>query len=417
MSDQTTIQCPECGSAINVNDILKHQIENAMRTEFQLKQQVANEKLNEQKEILAKAQLEFESKKEKENELFKERLDKEKKEAEQIIAKKLKAQFEDEQRDSLENLQRELNEKSEKLKDFHQKEAEISRLLREKDEMKEALEAEGQKKLNESLIKERERISKRESEKNELRMKELIKQLEDQKKLTEDMRRKQEQGSMQLQGEVQELAIEEWLADNFPLDTVEEIKKGANGADCLQIVNTYDHQNCGSIYYESKRAKAFSNNWIAKFKEDMAKKGAPLGVIVSEVLPNEMERMGMIDKNLWVCTFQEFKSLSAVLRQSVIAVNNTIVTQSNKGDKMSLLYDYLTGPEFRMQIEAIKDAFIEMQDDLNKEQRAAHSRWKRRQKQIDKVMLNTTGMYGSLRGIAGSSVPIIAELEEENLAD
>ena len=151
-----------------------------------------------------------------------------------------------------------------------------------------------------------------------MKFKELEKQLEQQKKLTEEMRRKQEQGSMQLQGEVQELAIEEWLASNFPLDTIEEIKKGANGADCLQIVNTYEAQNCGCIYYESKSAKNFSNTWISKFKEDMAKKGAPLGVLVTEVLPNGMDRMGMFEKNIWVCTFQEFKSLSAVLRQTVI---------------------------------------------------------------------------------------------------
>ena len=414
MKKETTIKCPDCGSEINVNDILKHQIEDAIRSEFKEKQIEDNKKLKEEQNKLLKAMEEFEVKKERENELFKVRLEKEKKEAERLIEQKLKKRLEEEQLESNNELQKELNEKTEKLKDLYKKEAEISRLKREKTEMKDALEAETEKRIAGVMVKEREKIRKQEDEKNELKFKELEKQLDQQKKLTEEMRRKQEQGSMQLQGEVQELAIEDWLATNFPLDTIEEITKGAHGADCLQIINTYEAQNCGTIYYESKRAKNFSNKWISKFKDDMAKKGANIGVLVTEVLPNGMDRMGMIEKNIWVCTYQEFKGLSAVLRQGIITVNNAIVTQSNKGDKMSLLYDYLIGPEFRMQIEAIKDAFIEMQQDLDKEQRAAHSRWKRRQKQIEKVMLNTTGMYGSLRGIAGSSVPLIEELEEEN---
>jgi len=227
------------------------------------------------------------------------------------------------------------------------------------------------------------------------------------------MKRKQEQGSQQLQGEVQELAIEEWLETNFPLDSIDEIKKGANGADCLQVINTREQTNCGTIYYESKNAKSFKPAWVSKFKDDMRKKNVNIGVIVTKVLPNGMERMGMIEKNLWVCTFQEFKGLSTALRQSIVLVGSATITQVNKGDKMSLLYDYLTSPEFRMQLEAIKDAFMEMQVDLNKEQRATQTRWSRRQKQIDKVMINTTGMYGSLRGIAGSSVPLIEALEEE----
>ncbi|MDT0677008.1 DUF2130 domain-containing protein [Autumnicola musiva] len=414
MKNQTTINCPECGSEINVNDILKHQIEDAIRSEFQQKQNQANKKLKAEQDNFIKEKEEFEAKKERENELFKERLEKEKKEAEKKIEEKLKAKLEEEQIESNQELQKELNEKTEKLKELYKKDAEISRLQREKSEMKDALEAETEKRIAEMMSKEREKIRKQEDEKNELKFKELEKQLDQQKKLTEEMRRKQEQGSMQLQGEVQELAIEEWLATNFPLDNVEEIRKGANGADCFQTVNTYEAQNCGSIYYESKRAKNFSNAWVSKFKDDMAKKGATLGVLVTEVLPNGMERMGMIDKSLWVCTYQEFKGLSAVLRQGIITVNNAVVTQSNKGDKMSLLYDYLVGPEFRMQIEAIKDAFIEMQQDLEKEQRVAHSRWKRRQKQIEKVMVNTAGMYGNLRGIAGSTVPMIEELEEES---
>lgn len=412
MENQQTIKCPECGTSINVNNILKHQLEDAIRIEFQDKQDLANKSIKEQKAKLDTALEEFETKKKRENELFNERLEKEKKEAEKHIEQRIKSKLLEEQKDSLTAMQDELNDKSEKLREAYKKDAEIARLKREKEEIKDAIEAESEQKIANLINAEKAKIRKNEDEKNELKFKELVKQLEDQKKLTEDMRRKQEQGSMQLQGEIQELAIEDWLSINFPLDTIEEIKKGANGADCLQVINTYENRDCGTIYYESKRAKNFSNSWITKFKEDMNIKGAPLGVIVSEVLPNGMERMGMIEKNIWVCTFQEFKGLSAVLRQSIISVNNALVIQENKGEKMSMLYDYLTSPEFRMQIEAIKDAFIEMEEDLNKERRAAHSRWKRRQKQIDKVMINTTGMYGNLRGIAGNSVPLIKELED-----
>jgi hypothetical protein len=105
--------------------------------------------------------------------------------------------------------------------------------------------------------------------------------------------RKSEQGSVQLQGEVQELAIEEWLRDNFPLDTISEIKKGANGGDCVQTVNTYTRQNCGMIYYESKRTKAFGGDWVEKFKADMRSKGISIGILVTQTMPRDMERMGL----------------------------------------------------------------------------------------------------------------------------
>ena len=411
-TDQTTINCPDCGSAIDVNELLKHQIEDRLRREYQEKQKNASAKLKEEQAKLQEAQEEFERKKERVNELFQERLEKEKKSAEKEIERKLKAKLEEEQGESVKALQEELNDKSQKLKDLHKMGAEIEKLKREKNEIAEAVEAEAQKKINALILSEREKIRQQEDEKNELKFKELQKQLEDQKRLTAEMKRKQEQGSMQLQGEVQELAIEEWLEKLFPLDTIGEIKKGANGADCLHTVNTREKVNCGSIYYESKRAKNFSQEWIRKFKEDMARKNAILGVIVTEVLPAGMERMGMVDTNIWVCTFPEFKGLCAVLRESVIAVSNVMVTQANKGEKMEMLYDYLTSPEFRHQLEGIKDAFILMQEDLEKEKRSTHARWKRQQKQIDRVMIHTTGMYGSLRGIAGSSVPLIEELEE-----
>ena len=172
-----------------------------------------------------------------------------------------------------------------------------------------------------------------------LRIKEMEKKLQDQIKLTEEMQRKQAQGSMQLQGEVQELAIEEYLAATFPLDTIEEIKKGARGADCIQVVNTRTTQNYGKVYYESKRTKDFQAGWIEKFKADMRDKEADVGVLVTEAMPADMERMGLRD-GVWVCSFAEFKGLCAVLRESVVQINKVALSQEGKGDKMSLLYDF-----------------------------------------------------------------------------
>lgn len=215
---------------------------------------------------------------------------------------------------------------------------------------------------------------------------------------------------MQLQGEVQELAVEEWLAEKFPLDTVQEIKKGERGADCLQIVNTRTHQNCGTIYYESKRTKSFQPGWIEKFKADIREKNANIGVLVTDVMPLDMERLGL-KEGIWICSFDEFKGLCTVLRESIIKISSAIVTQENKGDKMGMLYDFLTSNEFKLQIEAIVEGFTQMKSDLESEQRAMRSIWKKREKQIDKVLLNTTDMYGSIRGIAGNAVQTISLLE------
>ena len=142
------------------------------------------------------------------------------------------------------------------------------------------------------------------------------------------------------------------MAENFPLDVIQEVKKGERGADCLQIVHTRDRQNCGSIYYESKRSKAFQANWIEKFKSDIREKNANIGVLITEVMPSDMDRLGLKD-GVWVCSFDEFKGLSTVLRESIIQISSAIISQENKGEKMGMLYDFLTSNEFKLQIEAI----------------------------------------------------------------
>lgn len=421
MQNNTQISCPNCGESIDVQDILAHQLEDEIKKKYQ--EQLAKgkkendskllelQKLQEdQAAVLAKDKAAFEEKKKQENRIFQERLEKQVKEEKIRIESEVKAKLTDENSEQLKALTQELNEKSEKVKELNRSKAEIEKLKREKGELKEAAEADAQKRLNETLITEKDKIRKSEEERNELRFKEMQKQLEDQKKLTEEMKRKQEQGSMQLQGEVQELAIEEWLAAQFPLDTIDEIKKGARGGDCIHIVNTRSVQNCGTIYYESKRTKDFQPTWIEKFKADIRAKGANIGVLVTEVMPSDMDRMGLKD-GIWICNYDEFKGLCAVLRQSIIQLSTAISTQDNKGEKMHMLYDFLTSNTFRMQIEAIVEGFTQMKTDLETEKRSFQRIWKQREKQIDKVTLNTIEMHASIKGIAGNAIQSVKALE------
>jgi len=404
------ITCPSCGTLIDVNDLLSHQLEEQIQQKYQ--QQLAEQRMEFQRKQdgLLREKEEFEEKKRRENELFQERFEAKLREERKGIEENIKHKLIQEQAEQFAVLQKELNEKSEQVKELNRSKAEIERLKREKEELKEAVEAESQRKLNIQLQEEKDKIRKSEEERNELRVKELLKQLEDQKRLTEEMKRKQEQGSMQLQGEVQELAIEEWLAAKFPLDTIEEIKKGARGGDCIQTVHTHSTQNCGTIYYESKRTKDFQPAWIEKFKADIRDKGANIGVLVTEVLPSDMDRMGL-KQGIWICTFEEFKGLCTVLRESIIQLSTAVVSQENKGDKMHLLYDFLTSNTFRMQVEAIVEGFTQMKSDLESEKRSMMRIWKQREKQIEKVIVNTIEMYGSVKGIAGSAVQDVKALE------
>lgn len=410
MKNETQIKCPNCGTTIDVQDILSHQLEEEIKQKYQSQIAEEKKKYETEQEKLKQEKLDFEQKKKQENELFQERFDKKIKEEKGIIEEKVKAKLKEEQSEQFDALQKELNEKSEQIKELNRTKVEIEKLKREKAELKEAIEAESQKKLNEILIAEKEKIRKIEEDKNELRFKELQMQLEAQKKLTEEMKRKQDQGSMQMQGEVQELAIEEWLAVKFPLDTIEEIKKGVRGGDCIQIVHTRTEQNCGTIYYESKRTKDFQPSWIQKFKADIRDKGANIGVLVTEVMPSDMDRLGLKD-GIWICNYEEFKGLCSVLRESIIQVSTAINTQENKGDKMDLLYDFLTSSTFRMQIEAIVEGFTSMKIALDGEKRAMQRIWKEREKQIEKVVTNTIDMYGSIRGIAGNAIQSVKALE------
>ncbi|WP_262246749.1 DUF2130 domain-containing protein [Parapedobacter soli] len=410
MTNNTRIKCPSCGTSIDVQDILAHQLEAQIKQQYQSQLAEERKKYIQEQAKFNQEREAFEQKKKQENELFQQRLEAKLRDEKKAIEDRLKTRLAEEQAEQFKALQLELNDKSEQIKELNRTKAEIERLKREKDELREAVELDLQRRMNEQLQVERERIKKLEEEKNELKLRELHKQLDDQKKLTEEMKRKQEQGSMQLQGEVQELAIEEWLAAQFPLDTIEEVKKGARGGDCIQVVNTHNRVNCGKIYYESKRTKDFQPSWIEKFKGDMREKGADVGVLVTDAMPPGFERMGIKD-GVWICTYEEFKGLCAVLRETVIQIGLAVASQENKGDKMHMLYDFLTSNTFRMQVEAIVEGFSSMKSELEREKRAMQRIWKEREKQIDKVVTNTIDMYGAIRGIAGNAIQPVRALE------
>jgi len=278
--------------------------------------------------------------------------------------------------------------------------------------MKAELEAENEKRLNERLATETARIETTKNNELSLKMNEqkiVIDQLNSKLK---DAQQKAEQGSMQLQGEAQELAIEDWLRNHHPLDDIQQIKTGALGADCIQAVNALTGHSCGTIYYESKRTKTFQPAWIEKFKADIRDRNANIGVIISQARPAGHDRMAVID-GIWICNFEEFKGLSMALRNQIVEVDRVTASQVNRGEKMQMLWDYLQSNEFRLQVEAIVDGFTQMKIDLDKEKRAIQSQWKKREKQIDKVLLNTGAMYSTMRGIAGASIQSVRALEFE----
>lgn len=411
MTDQTNnITCPNCHHEINVNDILYHQIDDKLKKQYHaelMKEketvQLEKDRLNAEKNAL---ELERQSQKERMDQAVKQTVASQT----QQLQAKLKKEIYHETADQISTLQVALKEKSEQVKALNTVKSHIERLKREKDELRGVIEAESEKKLSQILNDEKEKIKKREFERAQLKISEKETVIDQLNTKLKDAQRKAEQGSMQLQGEVQELAIEEWLQSQFPLDTIEPIKKGARGGDCIQIVNTRVKQHCGQIYFESKRTKGFQPSWIEKFKADIRERGADIGVLVTQVLPSDMDRMGMKD-GIWICTFEEFKGLCVVLRDSIIRVSHVVSNQDNKGEKMTMLYTFLTSNEFRMQVEGIVEGFTQMQTDLASEKRAMQSIWKKREKQIEKVLLNTNHMYSAIKGIAGQAIQPVQLLE------
>lgn len=410
MSQENSIKCPHCGNRIDINSVLYHDLESKLKKEFEQERVKHRQEYKNAMEALKQKQNEFIKEKEVQEERFEEELKKRVKEQRVNLEMSIKKEAAQEQQEAINKLKEELNQKSEQVKELNASKIEIERLKREKEEATQIATLKAEQELNKKLEFEREKIQKHISEQSDMKLKQKEEQIEQIKRQLEEAKRKSEQSSQQIQGEAGEHIIEEWLQGNYPFDEIQEIKKGQRGGDCLQIVNTREMLGCGSIYYESKNTKEFQPSWIEKFKADIRDKGADVGVLITSVMPKDMPNMGVID-GVWVCNFSEFKGLSMALREGVIKVARASKSQENRSDKMTLLYSYLTSNEFKMQIEAIVEGFVSMQSGLESEKRAMNRIWKEREKQILKVLDNTTALYGSVKGIAGNAVAHISSLE------
>lgn len=414
----TLIKCPSCSFEFPLEDALNDELkENIEKEKQQLRQQMLDYKKNKEEELRRKEE-EFVRIRQQQDELFQKKLEEElrkrNREVEESLRKNIAADYEN----RLRLLQESASDSEEKLKEARKKELEFLQREQELKSKEANLELNVQRKLLEEREKikqvlqkeEQERIDLKEQE-YQMRMRELEKQLDDQKKLAEEMRRKAEQGSMQLQGEVQELLLEEILKTTFPFDEITEVGKGVRGADCIQTVRNQFGNEAGKIIYESKRTKDFSHDWIEKLKADMRSLGTDVAVIVTQALPKDMDRFG--EKNgVYICTFTEIRSVALLLRNAILKIADAKRSQENKGDKMVMLYDYLISNEFGEQWKAIREGFMSMKLSIQKERDAMEKLWKAREKQLEKVLLNAAHIKGSVEGIAGADAVNLNLLDE-----
>ena len=414
----SVITCPSCGHQFDPGDSFRKEVQEQLRSQMEDWKKKKEKEFND-KETSYQQQIQS-----KEAELIK-KLAEEKQKLQQELQESVRKTVSADYENQLRMLKETALDSEEKLKDARKKELEF--LQREK--ALQNKEAEMELQLQRQLLTEREKIKEQlqkeeqdrlglKEQEYQLRTREMEKQLEDQKKLVDEMKRKQEQGSMQLQGEVQELLLQEILRAAFPFDKIEEVGKGVRGADCIQIVRNQFGTEVGKIIYESKRTKDFGGDWIEKLKHDMRTLSTDVAVIVTQAFPKDMDRFG--EKNgVYICSFTEVRSVALLLRTAILKIADAKKSQENRGDKMVMLYDYLTGNEFIEQWKAIREGFMSMKLSIQKERDAMEKLWKAREKQLEKVLLNAAHIKGSIEGIAGSDAVNLNLLEddEQNILD
>ena len=380
----TEIKCPNCGTEFELNESLKNEVEKELRGKMMDWQKKKEDEFEKQRTALINDTL--------------------RKATDDTVVK-------------IKTLEEESRIKTQQLQTLQKKELDLLRDKNALEEKQKNLEVEIEKRFLEKRKEIEESAIKKEQEIFDLKTKEYKLQMEQQQKLIEELKRKSEQGSMQLQGESQELLLEEILQSYFPFDIIEEVEKGVEGADCIQVIRNNSDTICGKIIYESKRTKAWSNGWIDKLKADMRNSGSDVAILVTQVFPKDMEKFGEKD-GVWICTFNEVSSVAQLLRNGIIKIYEAQKSQENKGDKMQLLYNYLTGIEFRGQMESIVEGFMAMKQSIMKERIQMEKLWKEREKQLEKVLLSTSGLYGSVKGIAGagvSNIPLLDGADENEI--
>jgi len=404
MNNQIT--CPHCKQDFTIEDIVDSSLKEGFNKKYLEHKKILEEKMNTKELELIQ----------KENKLQQVLNDKE-----QQLKKQLQ-QKETEIRTSVSNelslalsermklLEEENAVKSARLKEAQTIELNMRKQQQVLEEKQAGMELEVQRKMDAQRKELEEKIRKQEQDQQYMRNQEKDSLIQEMKRQMEDMKRKMDQGSMQSQGEIQEIELEKLLASTFPFDLIEPVAKGVAGADCIQKVRNQLGKECGSIIYESKRTKNFSMLWLDKLTLDLRSAKADVAILVTEAMPKELEQFGQLN-GIWVCTFAQVKALSLALRDGIIKIDEVKSAQENKGDKMHMLYNYLTGNEFSHKVKAIYDAFEQLNAGLENEKKQMLKIWAVREKQIEQVMVNTIEMYGSIKGIAGSAVNAIPELE------
>ena len=308
------------------------------------------------------------------------------------------------------DLQEVIKQREVKLAEAQKAQADLLRKQRELDDAKRELDLTVEKRVQDGLAITREQAKKEAEDGLKLKVMEAEQTISSMQKQIEDLKRKAEQGSQQLQGEVQELELEALLRAKFPRDMIEPVPKGEHGGDALHHIVGPNGQPCGTIIWESKRTKNWSDGWLAKLREDQRAAKAEIAVIVSQSLPKEIETFGLVE-NVWVTHTKTVLPLALTLRHTLIEVACARQASEGQQTKTEMVYQYLTGPRFRHRVQAIVEAFSTMQEDLDKEKKAIIKQWAKREEQIDRVMQATAGMYGDLQGIAGKTIQEIEGLE------
>lgn len=412
----TNIKCPNCGHKFAMEQAVSEEYKKELREQMLYFTRKKEEEFKIKQEDLSRQSQQQQA-------LFEQKLIEERKRIQQGLEESIRKNISGDFENKLRMLEQANQDNEEKIKTARQKEFEYLKKEQELKNKEADLEIQIQKTLQQERTLLIEQIRKQEQERtsvkeNELHMelRRLEKQLEDQKKLAEEMKRKAEQGSMQLQGEVQELLLETILKENFPFDLIQEVIKGAEGADCMQIMHNASGKECGKIIYESKRTKNWSNSWVDKLKADMRNTGADMAILVTQVFPKDMERFGTRD-GIWICSYAEVVSVATVLRNAIMCVSDAKKSEENKGEKMQMLYSYISGNEFRQQIESIVESFRYLDNSIIKEKIFMEKNWKERKFQLEKAIRNTVHIYGGMKGILGASVSDIPLLEGTDQID
>lgn len=403
------MNCPQCGSTINVDELLIAQFEQSIKKDLEAELLKREAEFNKKKNEFKKLSQELEKEKEDVDELVNTRVKLLLQSKEELLKDAIRKEVNEEKVNQLQELESELIKKSTQLRELNGTKAQLERLKREMDESEARIILEKEKELTERLEQARLSIKEQVQQESFLKLREREKVIDDLKNKLDDARRKAEQGSMQLQGEIQELEIIELLTEFHPHDEISQSKKGANAADILQVVRTQNGAECGKIYYESKRTKSWSNEWVKKFKQDNINTKADILVLVTNALPKDIQRYGIID-GVWVCSFTDVKELSLVLRYGLLKLQTVAIAQHGKESKMELLYSYLTSEEFKNIFESILEGFKTIQDSHNSEKLKMQRLWKEREKVLERVLLNSVEFYGSIKGIAGNAIPEIKML-------